>query len=382
MGINFIVSFGLMLYNIYMIFSSKKTRKVLITAFVLISVIFSANTARAQFLTTITIKDGLDTFFTFIVKNFINPVKEDFCRQYILSLSDGSWAPSEYRTTLGQKICTSFKVPKNTSEKIKTDTIQSLNGNAKVSTTENPSTSSVNNPQPDVYVPTSTPTGNDLNINQIFDLTNSDRKVTDSSLVTLKYNSTLQKIAEIRVQDMFDKQYFEHNSPTGDNASKEAAKNGYSYITIGENIALGNFGGSRGLETAWMNSPGHRANILNKNYTELGVAAISGMYNGNKVWIAAQIFGKPLTGCTAPDADTKEKIVKYKASADIILKNIQNIDIALKTISQNDTDTYNAKVAERNTSAKLYNNLATEIKTLVADYNSQAATYNACIKTI
>lgn len=370
-----------MLYNKYMLFSSTKTRKILVTVLIFLSVTFFANTARAQFLTTVTIKDSLDTLFSFVVKNFVNPVKEDFCRQYILSISNGSWAPDEYRTTLGKKFCASFKVPKNTSEIIKKETVQSLNGNAKVSTTESPSTSSVNNPQPDIYVP-STTLGGDLDINQILNFTNVDRKATDPSLVTLKQNSTLQRIADIRVQDMFAQGYFEHNSPTGDNASKEAVKNGYSYITIGENIALGNFDGARGLLTAWMNSPGHRANILNKNYTELGVSAISGMYKGQKVWIAAQIFGKPISGCKSPDVNVKDKITKYKASAESILKNIQSIDADLKTINQNDTTAYNAKVAERNTSAKLYNDLATETKTLVAEYNAQAATYNACIKTI
>jgi hypothetical protein len=221
-----------------------------------------------------------------------------------------------------------------------------------------------------------------LDANQIIYLTNQERKSNSSSLVNLQNNNILRNIASIRVKDMFTYQYFEHNSPSGDNASKEAAKNGYSYITIGENIALGNFGGSAGLLTAWMNSPGHRANILNKNYTEIGVYAEQGIYDGKNVWIAAQIFGKPLTGCNSPDVTIKNKVNQYKVSADSLLTNIKNIDAELKTISSTDTQTYNSKVAERNTVAGLYNNLASEIKTLVSQYNSQVSAYNTCIKTL
>lgn len=361
---------------------SIKTRKIFLTVLIFLSVSLFANSAHA--LTGVTIKETFDTIFGFVNINIVAPIKNDFCRQYIISLSGEVWKPDELRAKLGKKVCTSYSVSEKSFLNISKDTLQSLEKAVKISTKESPSTSSVsvNNPTPDVYVPHIIPNDNVLDIGQILSFTNNDRKSVDSTLVNLKQNSTLQKIAEIRVKDMFAQEYFEHNSPTGDNASKEAAKNGYSYITIGENIALGNFEGSRGLVTSWMNSPGHRANILNKNYTEIGISAISGTYKGQKVWISAQIFGKPLTGCTSPDKVLKDKIDKYKVSADNILRDIQTIDAELKTISQSDTQKYNAKIAERNTLAKLYNDLATEIKTSVAEYNAQTATYNICIKTI
>jgi uncharacterized protein YkwD len=273
-------------------------------------------------------------------------------------------------------------VPSNTASKITETPVQHLNGNATISGTQTPSTSSVNSPTPDVYIPNPNITGTNLDSNEIIYLTNQERKSNDSSLVNLLYNNILATIAEIRVKDMFNLQYFEHTSPTGDNASNEAEKNGYSYITIGENIALGNFGGSQGLLTAWMNSPGHRANILNKNYTEIGVYAEQGEYNGQSVWIAAQIFGKPLSGCNEPDSTLKDKVSQYKVSATSLLTNINNIDAQLKTLATSDTQAYNSKVAERNTLAGLYNSLASEIKTLVAEYNGEVTAFNACIKTI
>ena len=131
-----------------------------------------------------------------------------------------------------------------------------------------------------------------------------------------------------------------------------------------------------------MNSPGHRANILNKNYTEIGVYVMQGVYKGQNVWIATQIFGKPLTGCKEPDKTLKDNIAKYKVSADSIMASINKIDVELKTISTSDTQAYNSKVAERNTLAGLYNNLASEIKISVAEYNKEASIFNSCIKLI
>ncbi|MFA5652057.1 MAG: CAP domain-containing protein [Candidatus Paceibacterota bacterium] len=334
------------------------------------------NVAKAS---TPTVASDISNIIGFINNNVIAQIKKDFCNQYILSISSGDWKADELRTKIGKRVCTSYNIPSPSATKIAKDVVQPLNGNISIKT-ETPSTSSVNNPSPDVYVPDLSG-GTDLNAGSIIYWTNLERKNNDSGLINLQLNNILKNIASIRVKDMFNYQYFEHNSPSGDNASKEAVKNGYSYITIGENIGLGNFDGSKGVVTAWMNSPGHRANILNKNYTEIGVYAEKGAYKGQSVWIAAQIFGKPISGCTEPDKTLKDKIAKYKVSAESLLISIKNIDAELKTISTTDTQTYNAKVAERNTLAGLYNNLASEIKTLVAEYNKQAGAFNLCIKT-
>ena len=129
---------------------------------------------------------------------------------------------------------------------------------------------------------TTTENGVSLNDSEILYWTNIARS-DNGGLAALNEDTTLDKIATIRVEDMFAEQYFDHYSPTGDNVSLEANANGYSYITIGENIALGNFGSSRDLVTAWINRPGHRANILNTGYTEIGVAAEQGIYQGSEI---------------------------------------------------------------------------------------------------
>jgi uncharacterized protein YkwD len=375
-----------------MAFFKKNSRKILIMSLVFLFATLFCNVAKAEFLT-----GGISGIFNFINTRIVAQIKDDFCKNYILSISTGEWKTGEFRTNLGKQLCASAsysyqKSPQTGSQlqasssdvvsKITKVIIQLLNGSSTVSATETQTVSSVNMPTPNVYVPDLTENGSDLNAGLIIYWTNYERSNNSSSLVNLKENSVLTNIAEIRVRDMFAKQYFEHTSPVGDNVSKESAANGYTYITIGENIALGNFGGSIGLVTAWMNSPGHRANILNKNYTEIGVYAMKGTYDGQSVWIAAQIFGKPLSGCTEPDATLKTKVNQYKNSASTLMNSINAIDAELKTISSSDTVTYNTKVLERNNDAKLYNNLASEIKTSVAEYNSEVTAYNVCIKTI
>lgn len=367
--------FEFILYNINMIISNKHYRIIYVALLVIFSMTTFVNIAKAG-----TITDSFSGLFNFVNKNIVGQVKKDFCKNYILAVSSGEWKEGEFRTSLGRRVCTSYSVSTDVVGKIVPASIQALNGNSSIVEIFN--TASINNPKPDVYVPNVIAKNSVLDTNQIVNLTNVARKDTDINLIYLKENKTLNNIAMIRVKDMFDKQYFEHNSPSGDNASKEATKNGYSYITIGENIALGNFDGNQGLITSWMNSPGHRANILNKNYTEIGVYAMPGLYKGQKVWIAAQIFGKPGDDCKEPNQNTKDKIAKYKVSADNILNDINKIDSELRTINTSDAQTYNSKVAERNTLVGLYNNLAAEIKILVAEFNKETAIYNACIKII
>jgi uncharacterized protein YkwD len=226
-------------------------------------------------------------------------------------------------------------IPTSSSDNTSVSTINStINNSVPVST--NASTTSETTNLPGGLSGSTAENGVSLNPSEIIYWTNIARS-DNGGLPALNENSILDKIAKIRTDDMFAKQYFDHYSPTGDNVSLEANANGYSYITIGENIALGNFGSSRDLVTAWMNSPGHRANILNTSYMDIGVAAEQGEYQGSEVWISSEVFGEPLSKCPSPDASLKQEI-------------------------SNSAGMTNA-----------------EIQTLVNEYNQQVATFNACI---
>ena len=356
-----------------MMLLTKPFNRIILPLVFLFGFLFCTNVAHANVFT-----DSFAGVFGFVNTRIIGQIKKDFCHNYIISISNGDWKEGEFRTNLGKEFCTSYSVPTDTTNKITETRVQTINENA-----SNPATTSevsVNNPSPEIYIPGTSANGSKLDVNELFNFTNEARKSNDSTLVDLKYNNTLAEIARIRAKDMFDHQYFAHVSPAGDNVSKEADKNGYSYVTIGENIALGNFDGSQDLLNAWMNSPGHRANILNKTYREIGISAIQGMYKGQSLWISAQIFGKPISGCPSPNAVLKDNVTKYKTSAESIMKSINGIDAELKTLSSTDTETYNTKVAERNTLTGLYNNLASQIKIDVAEYNREVSSFNSCLQ--
>ncbi|MDP9486648.1 MAG: CAP domain-containing protein [Actinomycetota bacterium] len=106
-----------------------------------------------------------------------------------------------------------------------------------------------------------------------------------NGLPALCVQPTLTKAARAHSQEMLDKDYFSHNSYNGETSGARLKRfgytlAGYSYYTVGENIAWGS--GSSGSPDAIfksrMNSTGHKANILNKNFREIGIGARTGTY--------------------------------------------------------------------------------------------------------
>lgn len=104
-----------------------------------------------------------------------------------------------------------------------------------------------------------------------------------AGLPALKVDAPLSQIATFKAQDMMKNNYFAHTSPTYGQPWDLAKKFGYTYTSFGENIAYGQRTPQE-VVTAWMNSPGHKANILNKDYTNIG-AGISKDANGRIYWV-------------------------------------------------------------------------------------------------
>ena len=125
----------------------------------------------------------------------------------------------------------------------------------------------------------------------IFQKVNGERA--KAGLAALANNSTMQKYARIKSTDMGDRNYFSHENPEGNLITTTMKQDGVSYNAWGENIAY--IGGMTGSETLaqqfmtnWMNSQGHRENILSTNFDSMGV----GVYQiGDKVY-ATQEFMK------------------------------------------------------------------------------------------
>lgn len=124
----------------------------------------------------------------------------------------------------------------------------------------------------------------------IFILANESRKA--YNLRALVYNNSLAKAAQTKADDMLARGYFSHNTPDGKTPWSFIESANYNYIMAGENLAV-NFTQAESVEAAWMNSPGHKANILNKNFEEIGIGVSQGDYQGHEAIFVAQMFGAP-----------------------------------------------------------------------------------------
>ncbi|WP_313640691.1 CAP domain-containing protein [Paenibacillus sp.] len=106
-------------------------------------------------------------------------------------------------------------------------------------------------------------------VQQVLNLVNKER--TNAGLKSLSLNSELSKMAMAKAKDMYDNNYFDHQSPTYGSPFDMMKAFGISYRSAGENIAKGQKSAEE-VMNQWMNSPGHRANILNSSFTEIGIA--------------------------------------------------------------------------------------------------------------
>lgn len=121
---------------------------------------------------------------------------------------------------------------------------------------------------------------------QVVDLVNKERALYGLNPLTMNWE--LSRVARYKSDDMRDNNYFDHQSPTYGSPFDMLQKFNISYRTAGENIAKGQKT-AQAVVTAWMNSEGHRKNILSTNFTEIGVGYSEG--KGTTFW--TQMFIKP-----------------------------------------------------------------------------------------
>jgi uncharacterized YkwD family protein len=122
---------------------------------------------------------------------------------------------------------------------------------------------------------------------QVVNLVNKERAAV--GLPALKVNNKLAGVAEKKAEDLRNKNYFAHNSPTYGSPFDMMKQFGITYTAAGENIAKGQKT-PEAVMNGWMNSPGHRANILNSSFTEIGVGYVTDS-NGTTYWV--QMFIRP-----------------------------------------------------------------------------------------
>ncbi len=141
-------------------------------------------------------------------------------------------------------------------------------------------------------------------------------------LQPLVENEKLNQAAQLKAENMVQDNYFNHTSPSGVSPWFWFKQAGYNYKYAGENLAIGFFE-SEEVYNAWLNSPSHKANIVNPKYTEVGTAILRGFGSGNAI-IVVQEFGsqlpvktvvpdsansKPVVAQTQPKAQTQPQVV-------------------------------------------------------------------------
>jgi hypothetical protein len=121
-------------------------------------------------------------------------------------------------------------------------------------------------------------------------LTNSERA--DLAEAPLRRSAVLDAAAQMKANHMVKNEYFAHYAPNGTSPWYWFEQAGYTYAHAGENLAI-HFTDSSEVVDAWMKSPTHRENIVNGNFTEIGVGTAKGEYEGYDTVYVVQLFGTP-----------------------------------------------------------------------------------------
>lgn len=237
-------------------------------------------------------------------------------------------------------------------------------------------------------------------------LAETNRHRAEAGLPALTLDTTLSQAAQNKVNDMFAGQYFEHVSPSGVGPSDVVDAVGYDYARVGENLALGIYQDDADLVQAWMDSPGHRENMLKPGFSEIGLAASPGQFEGHRTWLAVQTFALPLSACPEVDLTLQQKIdadqaaiVASNSDLETRLAEIEQERLALSDLVDDISSLIeqgNAKIAEGNAVAQESGNEAAqplwdegtalheqartkqdEHTARQADFNNVVATYNA-----
>ncbi|MCX6717715.1 MAG: CAP domain-containing protein [Candidatus Taylorbacteria bacterium] len=149
--------------------------------------------------------------------------------------------------------------------------------------------------------------------------TNEYRSINNES--TLAESTLLTNAAQMKANDMAIKGYFSHVAPNGDKPWYWFKKIGYKYSYAGENLAV-DFTESEDVTEGWINSAKHKANLLNTNFTEIGIGVAKGMFEGHETTFVVQFFGKPFNKVVSNVVTSSVKISSTTVESKKINENI------------------------------------------------------------
>ncbi len=203
-----------------------------------------------------------------------------------------------------------------------------------------------------------------------------------AGLKPLALEPALNRSSQRKNVDMFTHQYFSHSRdstpPVGFDFFIDEQR--YSFIKIGENLAMGDFSTSAEVVTAWMNSPSHRKNIMDTLYHEIGVGVTSGVMNGKETLLITQHFGDPRDRCPTISVSTKASIETLKKDIlelqTIIGEEQQKVNRSTKVLDPN----YDSIIAKYNEMVDQYNQSINRMEDLVTKYNKQVQIFDQCLQ--
>ncbi|MCL1876888.1 CAP domain-containing protein [Candidatus Saccharibacteria bacterium] len=161
---------------------------------------------------------------------------------------------------------------------------------------------------------------------QLLASTNNQRE--QGGLKPLQLNSELARAAEEKAKDMLNKGYWSHDAPDGTTPWHWIESSGYKYSYAGENLARG-FTTVDGIMRAWLDSPSHRENVLNANYTEVGFAAIPGEMSGKKTTLVVAMYGQPKRVGTVAGTTTHEGKLEQDTWTTHLKRGVQSLTPSL-----------------------------------------------------
>lgn len=188
----------------------------------------------------------------------------------------------------------------------------------------------------------------------LVDLTNESR--IEENKPPLIRSQKLDEAAELKGEDMASKEYFAHNSPEGVTPWHWFKVVGYNFLYAGENLAI-NFTDSADVEEAWLNSPTHRANIMNVEFREIGIATVKGVYKNYPTIYIVQMFGTPAYAAPKDGIDetantpVKKKVVATSSQLALITTEVSTstVEGAVEGTATTSTSTLQQIVATQET---------------------------------
>ena len=159
----------------------------------------------------------------------------------------------------------------------------------------------------------------DISSQELLILTNKERQ--NSGVAPLYFNEKLSEAAVKKADDMFEYDYWAHNSPSGKTPWVFIKSSGYKYVYAGENLARG-FSNAEDVVKAWMASPDHKANMLSSNYQDVGFAVKVGELNGEETVLIVEELGN----LNMPIAKAKTVEIATASQLNTAVKNVTSVN--------------------------------------------------------